>query len=122
MTSTRCLQENLQNKKSNQKCPERNEYSKKACPFIRVGSEDAKLGVQYFGDDLLILATFAPLGFDDIDFGVGLSLIKAAQGHTKAKIVVLVDCHNSFKGESGRVLPGNPEVFQLLDAIENSRK
>jgi len=98
------------------------EYSKKASPFIRVGSEDAKLGVQYFGDDLLILATFAPLGFDDIDFGVGLSLIKAAQGHTKAKNVVLVDCHNSFKGESGRVLPGNPEVFQLLDAIEKLEK
>jgi putative membrane protein len=32
--------------------------------------------------------------------------------------VVLVDCHNSFKGESGRVLPGNPEVFQLLNAVE----
>lgn len=98
------------------------EYSKVASPFIRVESENAKLGVQYFGDDLLILATFAPLGFDDIDFGVGLSLIKAAQGHTQAKNVVLVDCHNSFKGESGRVLPGNPEVFQLLDAIEKLEK
>lgn len=98
------------------------EYSKLATPFMWVESEDAKLGVQYFGNNLLLLATFAPLGFDDIDFGVGLALIKTAQGHTKAENVVLVDCHNSFKGESGRVLPGNPEVFQLVDAIEKLEK
>ena len=94
------------------------EYSPLASQFIRVEDEKAKLGAQYFGKNLLLLATFAPLGFDDIDFGVGLSIIKAAQGHTKAENVVLVDCHNSFKGESGRVLPGNPEVFQLIDAVE----
>jgi putative membrane protein len=98
------------------------EYSSVASPFIHIEHEDAKLSAQYFGDNLLLLATFAPLGFDDIDFGVGLSLIKAAQGHTKAENVVLVDCHNSFKGESGRVLPGNPEVFQLMDAVEKLEK
>lgn len=98
------------------------EYSPVASPFVQVKSENAKLGAQFFGDNLLLLATFAPLGFDDIDFGVGLSVIKAAQGHIKAKNVVLVDCHNSFKGESGRVLPGNPEVFQLLDAVEKLEK
>ncbi|HHT17959.1 MAG: DUF2070 family protein [Euryarchaeota archaeon] len=98
------------------------EYSKVASPFMQVESENAKLGVQYFGDNLIILATFAPLGFDDIDFGVGLSLIKTIQGRTQAENVVLVDCHNSFKGESGRVLPGNPEVFQLLDAAEKLEK
>ncbi|WP_321422143.1 DUF2070 family protein [uncultured Methanobacterium sp.] len=94
------------------------EYTATASPFIRVEHENAKIGAQYFGDNLVLLATFAPHGFDDIDFGVGLALIKAAQGHTGAKNVVLVDCHNSFKGESGRVLPGNPEVFQLLNAVE----
>jgi len=98
------------------------EYSKKASQFIQVEHKNAKLGAQYFGDNLVLLATFAPHGFDDIDFGVGLALIKAAQGHTKAENVVLVDCHNSFKGESGRVLPGNPEVFQLLDAVEKLEK
>lgn len=98
------------------------EYSPTVSPYIQVESENAKLGAQFIGDDLLLLATFAPLGFDDIDFGVGLALIKAAQGYTKAKNVVLVDCHNSFKGESGRVLPGNPEVFQLMDAVEKLEK
>ena len=33
----------------------------------------------------------------------------------------LVDCHNSFK-ENQDVLPGNPEVFQLLDAAEKLEK
>jgi putative membrane protein len=98
------------------------EYSSLASEFIRVEHENAKVGAQYFGDNLVLLATFAPLGFDDIDFGVGLAIIKAAQGQTKAKNVVLVDCHNSFKGESGRVLPGNPEVFQLIDAVEKLEK
>jgi putative membrane protein len=98
------------------------EYSSIASQFIQVEHEDAKLGAQYFGNNLVLLATFAPLGFDDIDFGVGLAIIKAAQGHTRAENVVLVDCHNSFKGESGRVLPGNPEVFQLIDAVEKLEK
>jgi putative membrane protein len=101
-----------------EKSLENMEYSPLASQFIRVEHEDAKLGAQYFGNNLLLLATFAPMGFDDIDFGVGLALIKAAQGHTKAENVILVDCHNSFKGESGRVLPGNPEVFHLIDAVE----
>ena len=30
---------------------------------------------------------------------------------------ILVDCHNSFNAEKGGVLPGNPELFQLLDTI-----
>lgn len=98
------------------------EYTNLASEFAVVESEGAKLGVQYFGDDIFLLATFAPQGFDDIDFGVGLALIKAAQGQTNAENIVLVDCHNSFKGESGRVLPGNPEVFQLIDAVGKIKK
>ncbi|MDI9437415.1 MAG: DUF2070 family protein [Euryarchaeota archaeon] len=98
------------------------EYSSHATKFFRVRCEEAVLGVQYLGDNLLLLATFAPHGFDDIEFGVGLSLIKAAEGRDGVDNVVLVDCHNSFKGESGRVLAGNKEVFQLLCAVENIKR
>jgi putative membrane protein len=94
------------------------EYSSQASKFFRVHYEKAVLGVQYLGGNLLLLATFAPQGFDDIEFGVGLSLIKAAEGQKGVDNVVLVDCHNSFKGESGRVLAGNKEVFHLLGALE----
>ncbi|MDP3065497.1 MAG: DUF2070 family protein [Methanobacteriaceae archaeon] len=94
------------------------EYSDQASEFLEVECEGAKLGAQYLGNNLLLLATFAPLGFDDIEFGVGLSIIKAAESQEGVENVVLVDCHNSFKGESGRVLAGNREVFQLLGALD----
>lgn len=93
-------------------------YSEKASKFIRVSENNAKIGAQFFGNDLLLLATFAPEGFDDIDFGVGLSLMNLAKTRCNSENIVLVDCHNSFKGEAGRVLPGNKEVFDLMDAIE----
>lgn len=93
-------------------------YSDKATKFTRVSEKNAILGAQFFGDDLLLQATFAPNGFDDIDFGVGLSLMNLAKSICTSKNVILVDCHNCFKGESGRVLPGNKEVFDLMNAVE----
>jgi putative membrane protein len=98
------------------------QYSPVASKFFTVEQDGGKLGAQFFGDSLLLLATFAPHGFDDIDFGVGLALMNAAKGHTRSDDVILVDCHNSFKGEHGRVLPGNPEVFHLMDAAEKLEK
>jgi len=98
------------------------DYSPVATKFFMVEQDGGKLGAQFFGNNLLLLATFAPLGFDDIDFGVGLALMNAAKGYTRADNVIVVDCHNSFKGEHGRVLPGNPEVFHLLDAVEKLEK
>ena len=94
------------------------EYSNNASEFFRVSENHANIGAQFFGKDLLLLATFAPKGFDDIDFGVGLSLINLAKSKCASNNVILVDCHNSFKGESGRVLPGNKEVFDLMGAVE----
>ncbi|WP_424355144.1 DUF2070 family protein [Methanobacterium sp. MBAC-LM] len=93
-------------------------YSESASKFFRVENEGAVIGAQYFDKNLLMLATFAPGGFDDIDFGVGLALMNLAKASCEAQNVVLVDCHNSFKGEGGRVLPGNKEVFELMGAVE----
>jgi len=94
------------------------EYVEYASRFYRLENDNAKIGVQFFGEDLLLLATMAPRGFDDIDFGVGLSLINLAKTRCNSRNVILVDCHNSFKGESSRVMPGNSEVFDLMDALE----
>ncbi len=94
------------------------DYSESASKFFRVENEGAVIGAQYFDKNLLMLATFAPDGFDDIDFGVGLALMNLAKASCEAQNVVLVDCHNSFKGEGGRVLPGNKEVFELMGAVE----
>lgn len=94
------------------------DYSESASKFFRVENKGAVIGAQYFDKNLLMLATFAPDGFDDIDFGVGLALMNLAKASCDAQNVVLVDCHNSFKGEGGRVLPGNKEVFELMGAVE----
>jgi putative membrane protein len=97
-------------------------YSNKASKFFRVQSGDAKIGAQFFDNNLVLLATMAPVGFDDMDFGVGLAIINLAKARTGADNVVLVECHNAFQGDGGRILPGNKEVFDLMDATEKLRK
>ncbi len=94
------------------------DYSENASTFFRVKNDGAVIGAQYFDKNLLMLATFAPKGFDDIDFGVGLALMNLAKASCDVENVIFVDCHNSFKGEGGRVLPGNKEVFELMGAVE----
>jgi putative membrane protein len=93
------------------------DYDNSASKFYRVQNGDAKIGLQFFSHDLLMLATFAPRGFDDMDFGIGLALANLAKSKTDAQNVMVVDCHNSFK-EEGRILPGNKEVFELMGAVE----
>lgn len=97
------------------------EYSPYASPFYRVKNQGAIIGVQNFDNNLVLLATFSPEGFDDIDFGVGLAVIEAAKA-SGVNDVIMVDCHNSFKGEGGRILPGNKEVFELLGAVDKIEK
>ena len=97
---------------------ERIEYSENASKFIRYNSEKANIGVQFFNEGMVILSTFAPEAVDDIEFGVGLTMMAQSRNHCNVKDSVIVDCHNSFTAESGEVLPGNSEVFQLIDVID----
>ncbi len=97
-------------------------YSNNASKFFRVQSGNAKLGVQYFENNVVLLATMAPVGFDDMDFGVGLALINLTKSITGVDNVILVECHNAFQGDGGRILPGNKEVFDLMDAVEQLKK
>lgn len=94
------------------------EYSQNASKFIRYVSEKANIGVQFFNEGMVILSTFAPEAVDDIEFGVGLTMMAQSRSHCNVKDSIIVDCHNSFTAESGEVLPGNPEVFQLIDVID----
>ncbi|RBQ23578.1 hypothetical protein ALNOE001_08620 [Candidatus Methanobinarius endosymbioticus] len=94
------------------------DYNDKASKFVRYCEGKAKIGVQFFNDSMVMLSTFAPSGSDDIEFGVGLSMMGQSQKQCNVKSSIIVDCHNSFNEEKGRVLPGNPEVFELLDTID----
>ena len=94
------------------------EYSQDASRFIRYNSEKANIGVQFFNEGMVILSTFAPEAVDDIEFGVGLTMMAQSRNKCHVKDSIIVDCHNSFTPESGEVLPGNAEVFQLIDVID----
>ena len=94
------------------------EYSQDASRFIRYNSEKANIGVQFFNEGMVILSTFAPEAVDDIEFGVGLTMMAQSRSKCHVKDSIIVDCHNSFTPESGEVLPGNAEVFQLINVID----
>ena len=94
------------------------EYSTEASQFVRYNSEKANVGVQFFNKGMVILSTFAPEAVDDIEVGVGLTMMAQSRSRRSVKDSVIVDCHNSFTPESGEVLPGNSEVFQLINVID----
>ena len=94
------------------------EYSPKASKFVRYSYKKANIGIQFFKNGSIMLSTFAPSGSDDIEFAVGLATMIESQKELNIKNPILVDCHNSFNAEKGGVLPGNPELFQLLDTIK----
>ncbi|MBQ6219342.1 MAG: DUF2070 family protein [Methanosphaera sp.] len=93
-------------------------YNDKASKFQRVQSDDAKIGIQYFNEGAILLTTFAPNSGDDIDYGVGLSMIYQTKYKTNVKDVVLVDCHNCLEGNYERLLPGHNRVYQIEKAID----
>jgi putative membrane protein len=45
-------------------------------------------------------------------------MMAQSRNHCHVNDSIIVDCHNSFTPESGEVLPGNSEVFQLIDVID----
>ena len=98
---------------------EKVEYCPCASRFVRFKSGKANIGVQFFNQGMVILSTFAPEAVDDIEFGVGLTMMAQSRNKCKVKDSVIVDCHNSFEPESGEVLPGNAEVFHLIDVIDS---
>lgn len=97
-------------------------YSPKASEFKRYSHKKANIGVQFFNEGLVMLSTFAPSGSDDIEFSVGLSLMLESQKLLNTENNIVVDCHNSFNAEKGGVLPGNPELFQLIETVSEIEK
>lgn len=97
-------------------------YTRKASKFERVQSENAKIGAQHFDDGMILLSTFAPIPADDIEYGVGLSMMFAARNATGAKHVAVVDCHNCLDGNVGRLMAGHHRVFEIHDAIAKLKK
>ena len=94
-------------------------YDDVATRSVRVKSGEASMLGQAFGDDALLISTYAPGFADDIEYGVGLSA--TAEARTSGlDDVVLVDAHNSNDGLSGpdlgHVTPGSKRAFDMIGA------
>ncbi|MFA1610329.1 DUF2070 family protein [Halobellus rubicundus] len=94
-------------------------YAPEASPSVRVQSGEASMLGQAFGDDALLVSTYAPGYADDVEYGVGLSA--AAEARTSGlDDVMLVDAHNSNDGLSGpdlgHVTPGSQRAFDMIGA------
>ena len=98
---------------------EKAEYADKASKFERYENDTAKVGIQFFNKGMVMLNTLAPNGSDDIDFGVGLTMMTQSLCKFHVDDSIIVDCHNSFTAESGEVLPGNNEVFEIIELIND---
>jgi len=98
---------------------QRIEYGREATASVRAEEGDASVLGQAFGDDALLVNTFAPEFADDVDFGVGLSAVNEARAGG-LEDVLLADahnCNNGLEGEDlGHVVPGSQRSFDLVGA------
>ncbi|AXG05947.1 DUF2070 family protein [Haloplanus rubicundus] len=98
-------------------------YTSEATRSVRTGAGEASMLGQAFGDDALLVATYAPGFADDVEYGVGLSA--AAEARTAGlDDVLLVDAHNSNNGlqgdDLGHVTPGSQRAFDMITAAKQA--
>jgi putative membrane protein len=94
-------------------------YTDQATQSVRAESGEASILGQAFGDDAMLVSTFAPGFADDIEYAVGLSA--AAEARTSGlDDVLLADAHNSNDGldgaDLGHVTPGSSRSFDMMSA------
>ncbi|QIB73289.1 DUF2070 family protein [Halogeometricum borinquense] len=95
------------------------EYGSEATQSIQVQSGEAKMLGQGFGDDAVLVSTYAPNFADDVEYAVGLSA--ATEARTAGiENVLLVDAHNSNNGldgpDLGHITPGSKRSFDMITA------
>ncbi|MFB6131557.1 MAG: DUF2070 family protein [Salinigranum sp.] len=98
---------------------ERLTYTEEATESVTTSAGEATLLGQGFGDDALLVATYAPAFSDDVEYAVGLSA--AAEARTAGlDDVLLVDAHNCNNGldgpDLGHVTPGSRRSFDMITA------
>ncbi|MFH1393657.1 MAG: DUF2070 family protein [Candidatus Micrarchaeota archaeon] len=86
---------------------------------LQIGQEDeCRAETLVIGDSAFVGVSRAPLVTEDINFGLGLSMMYSAERY--AKNVMLVDQHNAETGEITSFEPGEPVGYSYLRAVRNS--
>jgi putative membrane protein len=102
---------------------ERIEFGEQASESVRADAGEATMLGQAFGDDALLVSSYAPNFADDVEYAVGLSA--ATEARTAGlDDVLLVDAHNSNDGLSGpdlgHVTPGSQRSFDMITAASEA--
>jgi putative membrane protein len=101
---------------------DRIEYAERVTESHHVANGEAGILAQAFGDDALLVASYAPNYADDVDYAVGLSAAAEARAGGLREAMV-VDAHNSNDGLSGpdlgHVTPGSQRSFDMLGAARS---
>jgi putative membrane protein len=95
------------------------EYAREGTRSVRTTAGEAKVLGQSFGDDAVLVNTYAPGHADDVEYAVGLSA--AAEARTAGlDDVMFVDAHNCNYGleatEIGQISPGSQRSFDMISA------
>ncbi len=93
-------------------------YSNVKVSFSRGREEECSADTLVFGDDAFIGVSRAPLVTEDINFGLGLSMMYAAE--KKVGSAVVVDQHNAETGEITSFEPGSETGYRYIRAIEDA--
>jgi putative membrane protein len=98
---------------------ERISFTAEASTSVRASAGEVSVLGQAFGDDGLLVSSFAPNFADDVEYAVGLAATSEART-SGLDDVLLVDAHNSNNGldgpDLGHVTPGSSRSFDLMQA------
>jgi putative membrane protein len=97
---------------------ERLSYSGQASKAFRSQSGSVSLLYQIFGTTLLMISTRSPERTEDIDFGIGMTIM--AEGHRSFPHVAFVDAHNCFTGDISTVQPGTLSALEYQTAASTA--
>jgi putative membrane protein len=93
---------------------ERTEFHPLASRAYRCRVGAVSLLYQVFGSTLLMISTRSPQKTEDIDFGIGMTIM--AEGHRSFPHVAFVDAHNCFTGDISNVSPGSLASLEYQQA------
>ena len=102
---------------------DRIEYDDTATRSVRSSAGGASVLGQAFGDDALLVASFAPTPTDDVEYGVGMSAMAEARtaGFESVMLVDAHHCNDGLEGANlGHVTPGSRRSFDLYDAVADA--
>ncbi len=96
----------------------RSKYNTNTVALNTGKSEECIAETLMFGNDAFTGVSRAPLVTEDINFGLGLSMLLEAEKH--AKTAVVADQHNAETGEITSFEPGSDIGYNYIMAVANS--